>query len=815
MASPRIGSDELLFIQTDLISVSIKGHTDHIELLKRNNLMNPSELKIHCLDSFRSQVYPGQSYAVEKGESRRASLLVSCDPLFFEHQNYEVVIENDGGAQVEFWHENYHLRNAITPTGRKQSMLSGILNFGNDIGLTDLLVRVDGIDYLRITLEIFPTKLDYREDYHALITDVTGELHGLVFDLLKKTYQNYAQTDRRQSSPVEFFSVIRRIFTDFIRAIDVILARPHHILQVTQEILPSHKIKHINKQTLRWLEKHPDQLKRGQHGYSAAKALAVKKQISYDTRENRLVKMMLLSLVRKLSIFRKQYLLLQRQTDEQVLTQLSEMIGAIDRRLNQSFLAEIQSKETIHSLSLVFSMAAGYRELYKYYLMLTRGLSITGDIFSISTKDIALLYEYWCFIKMGSLLRNKYQLVTQSVLKTEHKGLYVSLTKGARSRMRFYHPETGDKIELSYNPMRTQLPTVPQNPDNILSLEKVGANHAYNYIFDAKYRINPALPGTDYAHISDKPGPELSDINTMHRYRDAIVYGEGYGPYERTMVGAYVLFPYKDEEVYRSHHFYQSIEKVNVGGLPFLPSATSLVEEMLGELIADSPESAFQRVVLPQGLESKLMKVDWQKRDILVVAVRDQEELDHILEHSVCFVSAGYVNILDPLRSVALYLSKKDFQGLSGIQYLGHINHLVSVDIQEEDPTLGRKGHRRLLAKVDAWKKLEEPIKSKEIGFEFFLTNAFLVEHAKEVPELFIRSAEEYRLYRELSRAVDDWVVTRDERDVRFRHGDLVIFLEEESILVLKSGRLIRKYAVKEFMSRPNRIIRDMSTTLF
>ena len=72
---------------------------------------------------------------------------------------------------------------------------------------------------------------------------------------------------------------------------------------------------------------------------------------------------------------------------------------------------------------LVFSMAPGYRDLYKYYLMLLHGLSVTGDVFNISVKDMALLYEYWCFIKLNSLMRSseKYVLVSQDIVKVQEK----------------------------------------------------------------------------------------------------------------------------------------------------------------------------------------------------------------------------------------------------------------------------------------------------------------------------------------------------------------------------------------------------------
>ena len=50
--------------------------------------------------------------------------------------------------------------------------------------------------------------------------------------------------------------------------------------------------------------------------------------------------------------------------------------------------------------------------------------------------------------------------------------------------------------------------------------------------------------------------------------------------------GAVVLFPYPNEDAYRTHKFYKSIGQVEIGGLPFLPNATTLVAEKIGALLA-------------------------------------------------------------------------------------------------------------------------------------------------------------------------------------------------------------------------------------
>ena len=55
-----------------------------------------------------------------------------------------------------------------------------------------------------------------------------------------------------------------------------------------------------------------------------------------------------------------------------------------------------------------------------------------------------------------------------------------------------------------------------------------------------------------------------------------------------------------------------------------MPSATEMVTDMLDQLIADSPDSAFERTTSPRGIESKLAKVDWTTRDVLVGSLRNR-----------------------------------------------------------------------------------------------------------------------------------------------------------------------------------------------
>lgn len=814
MASPHTGSDELVYLQTEKVSVTIKGQASHPNIQGTEHQEKESFLKVFCDERYEINLRGGAEPVSEQVIGNACLGEYRTVPLFYEQQRYEIVIESLGNHSIEFWHDNYNIRSKVTTVGRSTRILSGVINFGNEIGMSDLVIRVGGTDYLQIVVEVFPSKISYKEDYKAIVADITAEVYNVIFDLLKKTYLGYRQSDRVNSSPVEFFAVINKIYKDFIKAADMILAQPHHQLETIREVLPSHKTKLTDNRSIRWIEKHPNHVAKINNRFAVDRALAVKKQVTYDSKENQLTKYILQSTSKKLLSFRQNYMRLQRETDQEIVAKIDGMIQGINRRCNTGFLASVSAHEAFSGMSLVFSMAPGYRELYKYYLMLLHGLSVTGDVFNISVKDLALLYEYWCFIKLNSLMKNsdKYTLVSQDIVKVQGNGLYVSLVKGKASRVKYRNRATQELITLSYNPKEIDVPTITQKPDNVLTLEKKGTDVQYEYVFDAKYRINPALPGTDYFNsVSHHPGPEIDDINTMHRYRDAIVYQNGASPFERTMFGAYVLFPYSNEDEYRNHRFFESIDKVNIGGLPFLPSATAMVSEMLDQLISDSPASAFERATLPIGIEAKLAKVDWSVRDVLIGTLSKKEQLDVCLKHKFYHIPAAKLKESDfPIHYIAMYQSKTIFGAEAGIQYYGEITKCIPVRRSDIKEIPSKKEDLYYRFEIKEWKQLSKPVAAKEMRFVKYLTNLFLLEHSAEMPELWIRSEEEYRLYSELKRAVNDTTINEEDNNLDFAFGEFLLSFDDGKISVSKEKHIFVQYEISDFSRSPNAVFRQM-----
>ena len=174
---------------------------------------------------------------------------------------------------------------------------------------------------------------------------------------------------------------------------------------------------------------------------------------------------------------------------------------------------------------------------------------------------------------------------------------------------------------------------------------------------------------------------------------------------------------------------------------------------MLDELIADSPDSAFERATLPRGMEEKLAKVDWSVRDVLVGSLRDRKQLDIALEHHFYHIPVRQLSENDlPVRYVAIYQSRNIFGAEAGIRYYGEVTKVIPVRRNEitEIPKNSTEPYYRL--EVKEWKQLDYVIEPKEFALVSRFTNLFLLEHSTEYPELFLRSEEEYRLYSELKR---------------------------------------------------------------
>lgn len=622
--APPDSGTELLRIDSGLFEFHIAGEPVH-ETAERLALHREVDSGQRIEARFEVRGRSGRTedlrvrlFSPQTGQAEEWKPGLPAYPCFYETKSYELtLIKADPALDLTFYHENVNLRRRIKPRGSR--VLSGTLDFGSEIGETELQIRLGGQTVLSVVIEIFPAKLDYRRDYARLMEEVDEEAYDLSFDFLRRTYRTAESAETPRQSLAEFNAILREVFGRMESAMLRIGAHPHHRLESERHLVESGRAKRTDRSTLDDLRRHPQRLQADATGgleiagqrYTPSRLLEPRRKISTDTDENRFLRWVLERTAARVDELRRELRESRAGRDplpEQELALIRRRIGAM---LNLDFLQGVGPMRRIN-VSLVLQMAPGYREMYKLHLLLLRGLSIREGLMRLSLKDMAQLYEYWCFLKLHRLLLRRCRMIRRSGLGIDRSGLFPSLIRGNASRIEYEHLESGARLSLLYNPsmLGRSRPTTEQKPDLLLTLRRPEPQAASSlrssgpdrekvpdppgeqrFVLDAKYRLDPAVPGSRYDSLYGAPGPLEEDINVMHRYRDAIVRrSRPDGGYERSISSACVLFPYANETEYVAHHFYSSLGKVGVGALPFLPGATRLAEQWLDELLRPSEE---------------------------------------------------------------------------------------------------------------------------------------------------------------------------------------------------------------------------------
>jgi uncharacterized protein len=794
---------ELVKIETEDLSLVIKGKPYHerYEGLRQYKAMERHDVMDFSVNGNGIQEIKVYDIAIQElvnpSEQR---------PIFFENGVYQLIVVPKDDREFTFYHEYPLIRQAVSPVPiGNQSILMGNLQFQNEVGFTTFEIRADGKAILEVTLEIYPVKLDYKNDYQKLLEEVNDEIYNLAFHFIRKTYLGARLRLEGNPSKAEFYRLISEHFHQFLQAVARIEFQPHHKLEKSYEKARGDQLRKQDSVSRNFLRKRANvfvDVSKGIdiHGRTVmpSEGLKIKKELTYDTLENRYVKWMIVRIKQKLDDLLDSIVSKNRWTREKPDYDLVEKIESMSKQLNSKLSSpfwKAVGKLDRSVMSLVLQMAPGYRDAFQIYLTVSKGLMLQGKLYRMSVKDVATLYEYWTFLKLGQILGRKYKLISQDIVQVNREGLFVNLEANKTARRIFRHPVTNEEIILAYQKREGSLPTVSQIPDTMLSIEKKGKGYKYHYIFDAKYRIDYAQEESYYQKRYKTPGPMEDDINTMHRYRDSIVATND-GPFERTAFGAYVLFPWFDEVVYEDHHFYKSIEKVNIGGLPFLPNATTTVERFVERLIDKSPEEIQKEGILPRGAHE-----EWKsslERMVLVGLVSDQESYNR-------FNKEGYYQIpVKLLRKgwqeaeyVALYL-KNNLDTQNGVHLYGKI----------KDVRPYKDGYDEYIRfYVNLWSKLDRIIKPVGYGISsYIMTTLNNLKESKELPELFMKSKEEMTIWRMLRRVSDQIKVDLDDTNLddasrisEYKIKDIQVIMNkmEREIRLIKNGEEVAVSSVE------------------
>jgi len=508
------------------------------------------------------------------------------EPIFFENTRYDFYLSDISGVATL----------CLPPAGTFHNKVDSIthysLNFQNEVGFSEITVR-DGTNTTIVRFEVFPRKIDYRVDYAHMRDEIASIARNLVLTVQARAFGLASPFPTQQPTLTEWLSLIRYYFRRLVLTTKAIAQNPHSTLVKEIVNTPVERARRVDNRALERQARRrvaPSGISIKGSGIQLPRQVPESRRyVTYNTPENRYLKAILVETQRNL----QRALHAQLSGDEDadasaeqrffraIRSEVGEMLRDVQRLLREPFLKDVATGPAKRPSSLVFHRHPHYVAFDQIARAVNGGLSLDGGPLRVGVKDIALLYEYWCFLKLVQLLREHFELEQQSIIRLNHMKITVVLQKGERAAIRFRDPSSGKHLFLVYNRRFNRLPTISQRPDNVIQI----ASEERLYIFDAKYRI---AFDAEYQRQFGGIGPPVEDINTMHRYRDAIVipHPARANVYLRGIVeSAIILFPYPEETAYYHQRFYQSIEKVQIGGLPFLPNTTEAVTNVVRDIL--------------------------------------------------------------------------------------------------------------------------------------------------------------------------------------------------------------------------------------
>lgn len=536
---------------------------------------------------------------IEKGEIAPAVFFDNADyPIWVEFADY--VKDAQFGSELQGDNERFTFRRHI---------LAGFLNYGNDIGRSEIHLvykAKEGMKRFTFSFEVLSTKLDYHEHWRSILEDIEAEYRMLSLDYMRRTFHGFTPDTDGDTTEIIWWSVFSNEQEKFIRACKSIIERPRHRLHGQESYKIADRLTFVPCSI-------EDEL--AEHRKECSHLYRVEEQIqTNDTQENRFLKFALSQITSKYEVLKRRVESINTVSDIKK-AEMAKTLFTLQHLMRNPFFRTVGKYKGMNQESMVLQKASGYNQIYRTWNILRRGYSLYDGLYRLQTKNIATLYEIWCFIEVSHIVKKQLGLSDEDVdhrNRMEMNGVFTwELGKGEHSRILF-KKDNVELAELVYNPKNTEcenssvgmkdlvVPTVPQKPDIVLQLTKndLQKDMKMTYLFDAKYRIADRHNGVDT--------PPDDAINQMHRYRDAIYYKDYNAQVlKKEVIGGYILFPGDGETAdVEVSHFYKTIKEVNIGAFPLRPKDKHnrlLLERFIEQLIVMKSQETISNVIPQKG----------------------------------------------------------------------------------------------------------------------------------------------------------------------------------------------------------------------
>ena len=615
-------------------------------------------------------------------------------PVFYETSVYNTCIEISGIEEAPcILHKLKEVTElfSVIKVGERKWLLTAPLSFVNEPGIFELKFRYKPIGSPERTdifsFRVVSPKLDTKGDYNQILAEINAQYNEIIYQYLTLTLQTL-QRGGKSNNAVVWLSIFRDIVKDYEKWVRYIVNKPH--------LLQSREVRYDRADRIkRWTPlmaekyRHVEAEGRLDHEYFRHEETIH----THNTRENRFVKFTLERIGKRLSEIVRTIKAKndKAKTNEKVAeSEIRELDGYVSSigRLSHSPMMRNLRGEPMHSESMVLQKRTGYAQIYKYWLLLQKGIELIEGNNAIGVRPIWELYELWCFLKMRQMVADILGLHFDNIdeITEVPMPMVKPFEDNKQEHTVYYNSADGSHVRLHYQHTYSRISgdvhtaTTENRPDIVLTIIKPDG-FELTYLFDAKYRLldDNKLNQEDRdeltsAHGADTPPPDA--INQMHRYRDAIYYGSDRQTHSaKEIIGGYILFPGRgDNENVRKRFFYKSIESVNIGAFPLLPEAkdskneVTLLYEFLTKILSTAHAYDLIKGSIPQkGLQYQPSD-EPNGEDLVLVGYYKTEQWDAIVRNRLYYVPAalgkGSINLVSGFEKTKYLLLHHDSERL-------------------------------------------------------------------------------------------------------------------------------------------------------
>lgn len=450
-------------------------------------------------------------------------------------------------------------------------LVHGLVATGSAVGTSRFVVDVDGQPHLAVSVEICPSKLDYRTDFRLLVDDLGRMADDLALAVVGAAYVEAQPLADRPGGPLSRATLLAALADTLERSLAFAFRQPLRQAAPVAAPVSTHRLRRVQPA-------HAHRLGGG-FGETPPRLVHPTLAWTFDTPEHRYLAHHLRNAARDARRLARG--LSTSKRGQAGRDRLAALADRLDRLAALGPLADLPDAAPPATMPLRLHQAPGYRDAAQVLRLVRQRLSLgEGGRVRAHVQALHRLYEAWAWLAVVEALgaATGRRVPAHRLVREDATGTRLRLRVGP-SRLTFPAPD-GGRLTLRHAPRLGDAPALlAQQPDIVLQHRSPRGAERW-LVLDAKYRLDR----TDgYAERYGLPGPPAPVLADLHRYRDALVLPDG----SRPVTHAAALYPLRaDEAAWNASALARCLTAIGVGAIPILPGSTDALRRFVARWIA-------------------------------------------------------------------------------------------------------------------------------------------------------------------------------------------------------------------------------------